>query len=237
MLELRGVEVAYGAIRAVRGIDIAVGQGEIVALLGPNGAGKSTTLRAVMGAVAPRAGQIRFEGRDLASLPPEARVRAGVALVPEGRRIFAPLTVAENLLLGASGRADRRAVAADIEAMCALFPVLAERRQQLAGTLSGGEQQQLAIARCLMGRPRLILLDEPSLGLAPQVVDVIFELIAGLRQRGHTLLLVEQNVEMSLTIADRGYVMVGGGVVLAGSAAALAASQGVERAYLGLGGA
>ncbi len=237
MLEVTGLEVAYGAIRAVRGIDLRVGQGEIVALLGPNGAGKSSTLMAIMGVVPPRAGRIRLEGRDVSGLAPEALVRAGMALVPEGRRIFAPLTVTENLVVAAPPGRRRSELAADLEEMHALFPVLAERRTQQAGTLSGGEQQQLAIARCLMGRPRMVLLDEPSLGLAPQIVDQIFDLIAGLRDRGLTILLVEQNVDLSLEIADRGYVLVGGEMVLDGPAAALAASEGVERAFLGLSGA
>jgi branched-chain amino acid transport system ATP-binding protein len=220
MLQVNGLEVGYGAIRAVRGIDLTVGQGEVVALLGPNGAGKTSTLMAIMGVVPPRAGRVVFEGQDLTGLAPEAHVRAGLSLVPEGRRIFAPLSVLENLTLGAAARSDRAAAAADLDEMLALFPVLAERRHQRA--------------RCLMGRPRMILLDEPSLGLAPQVVEAIFELIARLRDRGLTLLVVEQNVEMSLAIADRGYVLVGGEIALAGPASTLLAAEGVERAYLGL---
>jgi branched-chain amino acid transport system ATP-binding protein len=234
MLELSGVEVSYGAVRAVKGIDLSVERGEIVTLLGPNGAGKSSTLLGIMGVVPPRAGSIRFDGRSLAGLAPELVVRSGLALVPEGRRIFAPLTVAENLLLGASGNRDRGTLAADLEEMNALFPILAQRRNQLAGTLSGGEQQMLAIARCLMGRPAMILLDEPSLGLAPQVIDTIFDLIVRLRGRGHTILLVEQNVELSLAIADRGYLLVNGEIVMSGTAESLRSSEGVERAYLGL---
>jgi branched-chain amino acid transport system ATP-binding protein len=234
MLELSGVEVSYGAVRAVKGIDLSVERGEIVTLLGPNGAGKSSTLLGIMGVVPPRAGSIRFDGRSLAGLAPELVVRSGLALVPEGRRIFAPLTVAENLLLGASGNRDRGTLAADLEEMNALFPILAQRRNQLAGTLSGGEQQMLAIARCLMGRPAMILLDEPSLGLAPQIIDTIFDLIVRLRGRGHTILLVEQNVELSLAIADRGYLLVNGEIVMSGTAESLRSSEGVERAYLGL---
>jgi branched-chain amino acid transport system ATP-binding protein len=234
MLELSGVEVSYGAVRAVKGIDLSVERGEIVTLLGPNGAGKSSTLLGIMGVVPPRSGSIRFDGRPLAGLAPELVVRSGLALVPEGRRIFAPLTVAENLLLGASGNRDRGTLAADLEEMNALFPILAQRRNQLAGTLSGGEQQMLAIARCLMGRPAMILLDEPSLGLAPQIIDTIFDLIVRLRGRGHTILLVEQNVELSLAIADRGYLLVNGEIVMSGTAESLRSSEGVERAYLGL---
>lgn len=234
MLELSGVEVSYGAVRAVKGIDLSVERGEIVTLLGPNGAGKSSTLLGIMGVVPPRSGSIRFDGRSLAGLAPELVVRSGLALVPEGRRIFAPLTVAENLLLGASGNRDRGTLAADLEEMNALFPILAQRRNQLAGTLSGGEQQMLAIARCLMGRPAMILLDEPSLGLAPQIIDTIFDLIVRLRGRGHTILLVEQNVELSLAIADRGYLLVNGEIVMSGTAESLRSSEGVERAYLGL---
>ena len=233
LLEVAGLTVRYRSVHAVRSVDLAVHEGEIVALLGPNGAGKSSFLNGLMGLV-PRGGDIRLEGAAIAAEPPERIVRRGMTLTPEGRRVFATLSVAENLALGAASRRDRENVAATEAEIYELFPVLAERRRQAAGTLSGGEQQQLAIARSLMSAPRVLLLDEPSLGLAPLVVDAIFELIDTLRRRGRTILLVEQNVELALDIADRGYVLANGQIVLSGEAAALRASQGVERAYLGI---
>ena len=233
LLEVAGLTVRYRSVHAVRSVDLAVHQGEIVALLGPNGAGKSSFLNGLMGLV-PRSGDIRLNGAAIAGEPPERIVRRGMTLTPEGRRVFATLSVAENLALGAASRRDREGVAAMEAEIYELFPVLAERRRQSAGTLSGGEQQQLAIARSLMSAPRVLLLDEPSLGLAPLVVDAIFELIDTLRRRGQTILLVEQNVELALDIADRGYVLANGRIVLSGDATALRASQGVERAYLGI---
>jgi branched-chain amino acid transport system ATP-binding protein len=234
MLTVEGLRVAYGAVQAVRGIDLEVEAGQIAVLLGPNGAGKSSTLRALMGLAPQTAGSITFDGRAILGLPPERIVRLGMTLVPEGRRVFADLTVDENLVAATTARRDRAAIAADRRQIFELFPVLQERRGQKAGSLSGGEQQQLALARALLSAARLLLLDEPSLGLAPMVVDAIFDRIVELRRRGLTILLVEQNVDRALDIADRGYVMTGGQIALAGTAAELRRSEGVERAYLGL---
>jgi branched-chain amino acid transport system ATP-binding protein len=231
LLDIAGLTVRYGAIQAVRGIDLAVEKGEVVAVLGANGAGKSTTLKAIVGLVA-CGGAIRFDGEDIAGRPTEQIVRKGVTMVPEGRRVFPSLTVLENLTLGAAA-ADAKAALRNRAEMFELFPILAERREQRAGTLSGGQQQQLAIARALMSEPRLLLLDEPSLGLAPQIVDSIFELILRLKQRGQTILLVEQNVAAALDIADRAYVLANGAITMGGPAAALRASEQVARAYLG----
>lgn len=233
LLSIEGLTVSYGAVQAVRGIDLTVKRGEIVTLLGANGAGKSSTLNALVGLAPRKARRMQFEGNDLLGLPPETIVRRGMTLVPEGRRVFSSLTVDENLILGGSrhaGRGNPAAVKAD---MLELFPILAERLHQKAGSLSGGEQQMLAIARALMSSPDLLLLDEPSLGLAPQVVDRIFDLIVNLRDRGLTILLVEQNVVQSLEIADRGYVLANGRVELQGSAADLRASPEIQDAYLG----
>ncbi|HET6220956.1 MAG TPA: ABC transporter ATP-binding protein [Dongiaceae bacterium] len=234
MLTVEGLRAAYGAVQAVRGIDLAVEAGQIAVLLGPNGAGKSSTLRALMGLAPQTAGRITFDGRTILGLPPERIVRLGMTLVPEGRRVFADLTVDENLVAATTARRDRAAIAADRRQIFELFPVLHERLTQKAGSLSGGEQQQLALARALLSAARLLLLDEPSLGLAPMVVDAIFDRIVELRRRGLTILLVEQNVDRALDIADRGYVMTGGQIALAGTAAELRRSEGVERAYLGL---
>jgi branched-chain amino acid transport system ATP-binding protein len=234
MLSIEKVSVSYKAVQAVREVSLTVKAGEIVALLGPNGAGKSSTLAAIMGLIPVAAGQIIFQDRSITGLAPEMVVRRGMTLVPEGRRIFPDLTVEENLRLGGSFRRDRQAVAADLANVFEMFPILKERRQQSAGTLSGGEQQQLAVARALLSDPSLLLLDEPSLGLAPQIVDTIFELIAELHRKGMTILLVEQNVDRSLKIADRAYVFTNGRVIISGSAEELATSDGVERAYMGL---
>ncbi len=233
LLSIEGLTVSYGAVEAVRGIDLTVKRGEIVTLLGANGAGKSSTLNALVGLAPRKARQMQFQGSDLLGLPPETIVRRGMTLVPEGRRVFSLLTVDENLMLGGAkhaGRGNPAAVKAD---MLELFPILAERLHQKAGSLSGGEQQMLAIGRALMSSPDLLLLDEPSLGLAPQVVDRIFDLISNLRDRGLTILLVEQNVVQSLEIADRGYVLANGRVELQGSAADLRASPEIQDAYLG----
>jgi branched-chain amino acid transport system ATP-binding protein len=232
LLAISGLTVRYGAIQAVRGVDLAVEAGEVVAVLGANGAGKSTTLKAIVGLV-PAGGEIRFDGELLRGRATEQIVRKGVTMVPEGRRVFPSLTVMENLTLGAAACADRTALARNRAEMFELFPILAERREQRAGTLSGGQQQQLAIARALMSEPRLLLLDEPSLGLAPQIVDSIFELILRLKQRGQTILLVEQNVAAALDIADRAYVLANGTITMSGTAEALRASEQVARAYLG----
>jgi len=235
MLSLTDVRVAYGAIEAVKGISLEVRTGELVALIGANGAGKTTTLRTISGLLRPRAGTIAFEGRNLAALPPHAIVGLGIAQAPEGRQIFGSLTVRENLLLGAVRRkgTGRAALGADLERVFALFPVLRERLGQAGGTLSGGEQQMLAIGRALMARPRLLLLDEPSLGLAPLLVGRIFEVIARLKAEGTTILLVEQNARKALEVADRAYVLETGRIILGGPAPELAANPAVERAYLG----
>ncbi len=233
-LAVEGLEVRYGSIRAVRGVDITVGEGEVVALLGANGAGKSSTLLAIAGAIRPFAGRVRLDGRDLTGASPERMVRAGVAMVPETRDVFPDLTVEENLRLGAYvRRRDRAGVAADRAAMYALFPRLAERADQTAGTLSGGEQQMLVIARAMMSRPRLLLLDEPSLGLAPTIVDQIFGMIAELAATGLAILLVEQNVSKALTVARRAYVMRLGRIAAAGPARELAAAADLKDHYLG----
>jgi branched-chain amino acid transport system ATP-binding protein len=233
VLEISGLRAAYGPIAALRGIDLEVGAGELVCLLGANGAGKSTTLRAISGLLRPAGGRILFDGQPIGGRAPAAILAAGIAHCPEGRRVFPHLTVEENLRMGAYVRRDRDAVAADLERVCTHFPVLAERRRQAAGTLSGGEQQMLAIGRALMARPRLILFDEPSLGLAPTVVETTFGIIADIRRQGTTVLMVEQNAYLALQMADRGYVMETGRIVLAGTARTLLADDHVRRAYLG----
>ncbi|WP_438270306.1 ABC transporter ATP-binding protein [Rubellimicrobium arenae] len=231
-LSVTGLRVRYGPIEAVRGLDLEVGPGEIVALLGANGAGKTSTLSAIAGLVPPSGGRILLDGEDVTGLPAEALARRGVGLVPEGRRVFASLTVAENLLLGGAVHAPPPERRARLRRMEDRFPVLGERRDQKAGLLSGGEQQMLAIARVLMAAPRLLLMDEPSLGLAPQMVERVFDLIAQLRSEGLTILLVEQNVPMSLDIANHGVVLANGRVSLRGTARDLLASDAVRGAYL-----
>jgi branched-chain amino acid transport system ATP-binding protein len=233
VLEIRGLRAAYGPIEALRGIDLEVGAGELVCLLGANGAGKSTTLRAISGLLRPAGGSIVYQGQPIGGAEPAAILAAGIAHCPEGRRVFPYLTVEENLRMGAYVRRDRDGVSADLERVCAHFPVLAERRRQAAGTLSGGEQQMLAIGRALMARPTLILFDEPSLGLAPTVVETTFGIIADIRRQGTTVLMVEQNAYLALQMADRGYVLETGRIVLAGPAGALLADDHVRRAYLG----
>jgi branched-chain amino acid transport system ATP-binding protein len=226
--------VNYGAVSAVRGISITVEPGEVVALLGANGAGKSTTLRTISGLIRPRSGSIHFAGERIDRLPPSRIVRVGVAHCPEGRRVFGSLTVAENLRLGAATRMDQTAVAQDRERLYDLFPILRERMHQSAGTLSGGEQQMLALARALMAKPKLLLLDEPSLGLAPIVVQSIFRTLAELKATGVAMLLVEQSISLALSVADRAYVLRTGEVVLSGSAQSLRADyEKVAAAYLG----
>ena len=232
MLEVRGLEVSYGGIRAVKGIDLEVRAGELVCLIGANGAGKSTTLRAICGLLAPRAGQVRYAGENALALRPHELPRRGLVMVPEGRGIFGQLTVEENLAMGAFVRGDRGA-ADDLERQYASFPRLKERRRQTAGTLSGGEQQMLAIARALMARPKLLLLDEPSMGLAPRLVAKIFEIVREIAAQGVTILLVEQNARLALEVAARGYVMESGTVALEGRAAQLRADPRVREAYLG----
>ncbi|MBI2253206.1 MAG: ABC transporter ATP-binding protein [Proteobacteria bacterium] len=235
MLEVESLAVNYGPIKAVLNVGLTVESGEIVTVLGANGAGKSTSLQAIVGLLPIQQGRVRFDGHDITGESTERIVRRGLTLTPEGRRIFAPLTVEENLRIGAATQGKGGDIAALWDQMMELFPILASRRKQLAGTLSGGEQQQLAIARSLMSKPKLLLLDEPSLGLAPIVVELIFDLIKRLRGLGITILVVEQNVHQALDIADRGYVVSGGSVVLSGTAAELKTSPDVQKAYMGHG--
>ena len=233
MLNVSGLRVAYGGINAVKGITLEVGAGELVALIGANGAGKTTTLKALSGLLKPAAGRVHYDGQDITGTPAFELVRRGLALVPEGRGVFARLTVEENLAMGAYIRHDKAAITADCERAYSTFPRLAERRRQLAGTLSGGEQQMLAIARALMCKPRLLLLDEPSMGLAPLVVQKIFETIRTIAREGVTLLLIEQNARLALQTCDRGYVMESGMITLSGDAKSLLDNPDVRRAYLG----
>jgi branched-chain amino acid transport system ATP-binding protein len=233
LLALEKLEVAYGGIRAVKGIDLAVERGETVCLIGANGAGKTTTLRAITGLVRAAAGHIRYDGEEIAKLRVHDIARRGLAMVPEGRGVFPQLTIEENLAMGAYARKDRASVRADVDHAYELFPRLAERRRQTAGTLSGGEQQMLAIARALMSRPKLLLLDEPSMGLAPLMVEKIFEVIRAIAAEGVTLLLVEQNARLALESSHRGYVLEGGLVTLSGPASSLLTDPRVREAYLG----
>lgn len=233
MLVVENLHVRYGAINALHGITLRVDEGEIVGLIGVNGAGKSTTLGSVAGIVRPWRGAIRFRDVSLLGQPPEAIVRRGIALVPEGRRIFPGLTVEENLRLGAAVRKDRAEIQRDMERWCAFFPILGERLRRPAGNLSGGQQQMLAIARALMARPALMMLDEPSLGLSPKLVDDVFALIGQLRDLGTTILLVEQNVEKTLALVDRAYLLNAGRVEFAGPPRTLREHADIESAYLG----
>ena len=233
MLEARGLKVSYGGINAVKGIDLEVRRGELVTLIGCNGAGKSTTLKTLAGLLKPAAGSIHYNGVDITARPAFELVRQGLALVPEGRGVFGRLTVEENLAMGAYSRRDRERVSADFERVYERFPRLSERRRQPAGTLSGGEQQMLAIGRALMSRPQLLLLDEPSMGLAPLMVQKIFETIRAIAQEGVTLLLVEQNARLALEVSHRGYVMDSGVITLADSASRLLGNSQVRQAYLG----
>jgi branched-chain amino acid transport system ATP-binding protein len=233
MLEIEDLHVSYGNIQALRGVSLRVEAGELVTIVGSNGAGKSTTLLTISGVLRPRAGRVLFEGHDLSRAAPHDIVRWGISHCPEGRLIFGRLTVAENLVLGAYNRRNRDEIQQDLTRVHQLFPVLLERRGQAAGTLSGGEQQMLAIGRALMSRPRLLLLDEPSLGLAPILVERIFTIIQALRRQGVTILLVEQNAYQALRVADRAYVLETGQVRLTGPAAELADNPQVQAAYLG----
>jgi branched-chain amino acid transport system ATP-binding protein len=233
MLTLQDVRVFYGAIQAVKGISLEVRERELVAIVGANGAGKTTTLRTISGIYRPTTGSITFEGKNLATLPSHEIVALGISQAPEGRQIFGSLSVRDNLMLGATRRADRSGIEQELDYLVSLFPVLGERMNQSGGTLSGGEQQMLAIARALMAKPRLLLLDEPSLGLAPMLVNRIFAVISRLRETGVTILLVEQNARKALEIADRAYVMETGRIILEGDARALAANPEIEKAYLG----
>lgn len=233
LLEIENLHVAYGSIQALRGISLQVEAGELVTIVGSNGAGKSTTLLTLSGILRPSNGSIRFEGRDLSRAAPQEIVRRGISHCPEGRLIFGRLSVAENLILGAYHRQDKAEIQRDIERIYDLFTVLAERKRQAAGTLSGGEQQMLAIGRALMSRPRVLLLDEPSLGLAPKLVEVIFNVIQDLHRQGVTILLVEQNAFQALRVANRAYVLETGKIRLAGLAADLIDNPLVRSAYLG----
>lgn len=233
MLNIEKINVYYGAIHAIKDISINVTEGEIVTLIGANGAGKSTTLRTISGLLKPKTGKIDFEGKDIAGMPAQAIVKQGISQVPEGRRVFANMTVLENLELGAYIRNDKAGIKEDMDSVFERFPRLLERKVQLAGTLSGGEQQMLAMGRALMSRPRLLLLDEPSMGLAPLLVKEIFSIVKEINQTGTTVLLVEQNANMALSIAHKAYVLETGRITLSGDAKKLAASEEVRKAYLG----
>jgi branched-chain amino acid transport system ATP-binding protein len=233
MLEVKGLRVAYGGIQAVKGIDFNVRQGELVSLIGANGAGKTTTLKAVTGVQPVAAGSIDFMGRPILGQGAWNLVKQGLVMVPEGRGVFARMTITENLQMGAYVRDDAAEIAADIEKVFAIFPRLKERRAQLAGTMSGGEQQMLAMGRALMARPKVLLMDEPSMGLSPIMVDMIFEVVADIHKQGTTVLLVEQNASRALTLADRGYVMDSGEITMGGDAKTLLADPKVRAAYLG----
>ncbi len=234
LLELENVHTYYGHIHALKGLSITVEEGEVVTLIGANGAGKSTTLNTICGLLRPRQGSVRLAGEDLTKFKPHQIVAKGVAQVPEGRRVLGRLTVTENLEMGAFTRKDKKEIAQDMERVFTLFPRLKERRSQISGTLSGGEQQMLATGRGIMARPRILLMDEPSMGLAPVLVDSIFDTIKQLHKEGTTILLVEQNARMALSVANRGYVMQTGEVVLKDSAEVLRANEMVRKAYLGI---
>ncbi len=234
MLQVDNIHTYYGNIHALKGISITVEEGEIVTLIGANGAGKTTTLRTICGLITPRQGKVTLEDEDLAKYKAHQIVFKGVAMVPEGRGVFAKLTVAENLDMGAYSRNDREGIASDLERVFTLFPRLKERRTQVAGTLSGGEQQMLATARALMARPRLLLMDEPSMGLAPVLVEDVFDKIVEINREGTTILLVEQNANMALQIANRGYVLQTGEIVLSDTADGLRDDPTVQKAYLGM---
>jgi len=233
MLEVKDINVYYGAIHAIKGISLAVEEGEIVTLIGANGAGKSTTLRTISGLLKPKSGEINFLNKNIAGMPAHKIVHEGISQVPEGRRIFAEMTVLENLELGAYTRTDKDEIQNDLKRVFGRFPRLEERKAQLAGTLSGGEQQMLAMGRALMSRPKLLLLDEPSMGLAPLLIKEIFSIIVDINKTGTTVLLVEQNANMALSIANRAYVLETGRITISGNAKELAASEDIRKAYLG----
>ena len=233
MLKVEDINVYYGAIHAIKGISLEVNDGEIVALIGSNGAGKSTTLRTISGLMKPKTGRIMYDGEDITGVPAHKIVGKGLCQVPEGRHVFANMTVLENLELGAYLRTDKEGIEKDMEMVFEKFPRLLERKDQLSGTLSGGEQQMLAMARALMSRPKLLLLDEPSMGLAPLLIKEIFNIIKEINASGTTVLLVEQNANMALSIADKAYVLETGRITLSGTAAELASSEEVRKAYLG----
>ena len=233
LLRLEGVSAAYGPVEALKDVSLVVEEGELVTLIGANGAGKTSTLKAISGLLRPRAGRIVFSGTEVQRLAPADVLKRGIAHCPEGRRVFPYMSVRENLAMGAYVRGDGRGVKQDLEHVFARFPILQERLGQVAGTLSGGEQQMLAIGRALMARPRLILFDEPSLGLAPAIVERVFQIVSDIRAHGTTVLMVEQNAHRALQVADRGYVLETGRIVLEGPAAALAGNEQVRRVYLG----
>jgi len=233
LLAVSQLSVAYGGIRAVRDLSLDVAPGEMVCLIGANGAGKTTTLKAISGLIAPRSGSVQFDGQSITGLPAHAIARRGMALVPEGRGVFPRMTVAENLMMGAYSRDDRAAIASDLDQVYGLLPRLTERRAQMAGLLSGGEQQMLALGRAMMARPRLLLLDEPSMGLAPLMVRAVFDIIRQIAASGVAVLLIEQNAHLALKTCARGYVLETGVITLSGNAAELAANPAVRHAYLG----
>ena len=234
LLELEAVDAFYGRIQALRGVSMRVEKGEVVALIGSNGAGKTTTLRTISGLMHPHGGSIRFDGRDITRTGPSRIVEIGISQSPEGRRLFPRMTVVDNLRMGAYSRNDRPGIASDMERVYTLFPRLQERRAQIAGTLSGGEQQMLAMGRALMARPKLMMLDEPSLGLAPILIETIFSIVREINSQGTTVLLVEQNANKALEVANRGYVLETGVVVQEGTGRELLASEEVQKAYLGM---
>jgi len=234
LLELKGVDAFYGRIQALRNMSIDVDKGEVVALIGSNGAGKTTTLRTISGLMHPQAGTIRFDGREITGAGPSKIVELGISQSPEGRRLFPRMSVIDNLFMGAYTRNDRPGISSDMERIYTLFPRLKERRSQIAGTLSGGEQQMLAMGRALMARPKVLMLDEPSLGLAPILVETIFSMIREINSQGTTVLLVEQNAHKALEVAHRGYVLETGSIVKTGTGQQLLASEDVQKAYLGM---
>lgn len=233
MLEIKNIDVHFGAIHALKSVSLTVNKGEIVTLIGANGAGKTTTLRTISGLKKPTTGQILFEGKDITAMSPQDRVKMGICQVPEGRRVFSTMTVLENLELGAYLRRDKAQINRDLQMVYERFPILAKRKKQQAGTLSGGEQQMLAMGRALMSSPRMLFLDEPSMGLAPLFVKEIFDIIKNINQAGTTILLVEQNASMALQVAHRAYVMETGSIVLSGTGAELMQSDEIRKAYLG----
>lgn len=233
MIKIDNLVVSYGGIEALKGVSLEVPSGKIVTLVGANGAGKSTTLKSIVGIVKPKSGNIDYEGKDLTKLNTELMVKKGIALVPEGRKVFSDLTVLENLKIGAYSRTDKAGIAEDLEKVYSLFPRLKERTWQAAGTLSGGEQQMLAIGRALMSRPKLIMMDEPSLGLAPIIVKELFGIIKKINEEGMTVLLIEQNANAALKIADLGYIMETGKITLSGSGQELLSNDEIKKAYLG----
>ena len=233
LLEVKNLDVHYGVIQAIRDVSFEVNEGEIVTLIGANGAGKTTTMQSIMGLIHPSHGEIYYDGQKINGIPSHKIVKLGMTQVPEGRRIFSELTVYENLLMGAYTRKDKDEIEKDFDDIYALFPRLEERKNQIAGTLSGGEQQMLAMGRAIMSRPKLLMLDEPSMGLSPLLVDQVFEIIKRFHENGTTILLVEQNANKSLAISDRAYVLENGRIVLSGTGAELLASEEIKKAYLG----